>query len=168
MQSDGRIHFKFRQGVTRSFLCAGSQDMCGISAARAQRTYPVLSAKRRHQLRRDGHRVGGAEYLRSHRQSACSEHEGSAAASPLRLVRAAHVGGGTRHAGGTHHLWLSSIAQRPVRRRRYRGADRHLLGKRCDYHLKRYTLGIPCVMLCVTDRLLLLDETHYNISTYRL
>ena len=66
-------------------------------AARAQSTYPVLSAKRRHQLQHVDHRDGGVERLRSQRKSACSEHEisgyrHSAVARPLRLVRAACLG----------------------------------------------------------------------------
>ena len=64
------------------------------------------------------HRDGGVEHLRSQRQSACCEDEGSAAAGPLRLVRAASLGGRTSHARATHLRWLSAIAQRPVHRRR--------------------------------------------------
>ena len=116
--SDGSARVKFKGLITKSLLCVRSKDKGAARAARDPHTYLVLSSKRRHQLQHVDHRDGGVEHLRSQRQSACGEDEGSAAAGPLRLVRAARRGGRTSHARGTHRRWLSAIAQRPVRRRR--------------------------------------------------
>ena len=113
------------------------KDKGATRAARAQCTYPVLSAKRRHQLHDFIHRRGGAEHLRQQRQSACGEHKGSAAAGPLRLVRAARRDGWARGACGTRVPWLASMVQGPDGPRESARRQPPYLGRTCAYHLKR-------------------------------
>ena len=59
--SDGSARVKFKGLITKSLLCVRCKAEGALRAVRAQCAYPVLSAKRRHQLRHVDHRVGGAE-----------------------------------------------------------------------------------------------------------
>jgi hypothetical protein len=68
MLSDRRIRVKFSRSVPNSFLCHRSKGKGAARAARAPNTYPVLSAKRRHQIHDVDHRDGGAEHLWQQRQ----------------------------------------------------------------------------------------------------
>ena len=69
MLSDRRIRVKFSRSVPNSFLCHRSKGKGAARAARAPNTYPILSAKRRHQIHDVDHRDGGAEHLWQQRQS---------------------------------------------------------------------------------------------------
>ena len=132
MQSDRRIRCKFKGCVTKSLLCVRSKCKGASRAARAQCAYPVLSAKRRHQLHHVGHRVGSAEHLRQHRQSARGQHEGSAAVGPLRLVRAARQDALAHGTCGMRIPWLASMVQGPDGPREMRGdSGPHASGRSC-------------------------------------
>ena len=67
MLSDRLIRDKFSGSIPKSFLCVRSKGKGAARAACAQSTYPVLSAKRRHQLQHVDHCDGGVERLRSQR-----------------------------------------------------------------------------------------------------
>ena len=134
--SDGSARVKFKGLITKSFLCVRCKGKGASRAARAQCAYPILSAKRRHQLRHVDHRVGGAEHLWQHRQSARGEHKGSATAGPLRLVRAAHRDGWARGACGTRVPWLASMVQGPDGPRESARRQPPYLGRTWTYHLK--------------------------------
>ena len=130
------------RGVSLSqFLCVRCKDRGASRAAHAQCAYPILSAKRRHQLRHVDHRVGGPEHLRQHRQSARGEHKGSAAAGPLRLVRAARQDALAHGACGMRIPWPAAMAQRPHGPRREAGAVPHLSVKTSACLLNNSTRG---------------------------
>ena len=147
MQSDRRIRCKFKGCVTKSLLCVRSKGKGASRAARAQCAYPVLSAKRRHQLHHVGHRVGSAEHLRQHRQSARGQHEGSAAVGPLRLVRAARQDALAHGTCGMRIPWLASMVQGPDGPREMRGDSPHASVESCASLLK----GIPLLVQHLID-----------------
>ena len=133
--SDGSARVKFKGLITKSLLCVRCKAEGALRAVRAQCAYPVLSAKRRHQLRHVYHRVGGAEHLWQHRQSARGDHEGSATAGPLRLVRVRRRDGWARDARGTRIPWLTSMVQRPDGPRESARREPPYLGKSSASHL---------------------------------